>query len=230
MLHELRIYSIPLGRMSDIQARMLRAVPPLFEEHGIRAMGHWTVLAGPRMPSFIYLIEWSDAAEREACWGRFYADQRWWRVRADTNAGSELVETYALLLMRPNRRWGRPFAPPPSSHAVHDLVMCEVAIGCNAAVADHLADDILPRFTTEGATIPAVLDIVAGPIVPSVAYWLAWPDYAARAAGWAALQRAQDLRSMIDAQRSRHGRPLLGTNDVYLLEPVGAASSGLPPR
>lgn len=227
MLHELRVYAIPHGRMPDIEARMLGAVPALFAEHGIRAVGHWVVLAGPRLPSFIYLIEWSDAAERESRWDSFYADERWWHVRAQTNAGSELVETYMLQLFRPNRRWTGPFMPAPSSHAVHDLVINEVAIGRNAEVADHLVDEVLPYFTGHGAQVMAILDTVAGPVVPSLAYWLAWPDYAARTAGWRALHQATELRSMIAAQRALGGRPLLGMSEVYLLDPVPSVSLGL---
>ncbi len=220
MLYELRIYATPLGRMPDIRRRMTGAVPALFREHGIRAVEHWTVVAGPNMPSFVYVIAWADVAEREARWASFYADERWARLRAESNDGSELVETYALLLLQPNRNWASPFlvADARASGAVHDMVLCDVAIGRNGEVADYLFQDVLPIFTARGAQVLAVLDTVAGPVVPSVAFWLAWGNYAARAAGWASFHGAKSLRILSEAQRSRFGRPLLGRSDVYLLE------------
>jgi hypothetical protein len=225
MLYELRIYAIPHGRMPDIHARMLGAVPPLFRHHGIRPVDHWTVAAGPNAPSFIYVIAWTDAAEREARWASFYADERWRRMRADTNDGAELVETYALLLMKPNRNWAAPFliADARSPGAVHDMALCDVAIGRNAEVADYLFTEVLPIFARQGAQVLAVLDTIAGPVVPAVAIWLAWRNYAARAAGWAAYHGAKTLRTASEAQSSRFGRPLLGRSDVYLLEPAGDA-------
>jgi NIPSNAP len=204
---------------------MLVAVPPLFRIHGIRTVDHWTVLAGPKAPSFVYVIAWKDAAEREAGWASFYADERWWRIRAETNDGVELVESYALLLLRPNRRWAAPFltADVRSPGAVQDMALCDVAIGRNAEVADHLFDELLPIFTRAGAELLAVLDTVAGPVVPSIAFWLAWPDYAARAAGWGAYHAAKTLRAASEAQSARFGRPPIGRSDVYLLEPAGDA-------
>ncbi len=117
MLYELRIYAIPPGRMAEIQDRILTAVPPLFRAHGIRPVGHWSALAGPRLPSFVYLLAWDDAAHRDAAWESFTSDERWWRIRRDSNAGSELVETYALLLMKENKRWTEVFPVVASAGA-----------------------------------------------------------------------------------------------------------------
>jgi hypothetical protein len=68
MLYEVRLYAIPPGRIADIEQRMLDDVQQLFVEHGMRVAGYWTVVAGPDMPAFLYILEWKNAAERDACW------------------------------------------------------------------------------------------------------------------------------------------------------------------
>src|SRR3954465_14335970 len=130
MLYEVRVYAVAPGRSADIEARMLEAVPALFRAHGLRAVAHWTAAAGLDLPAFIYVLEWADMAAREAGWARFYADERWWRIREASNAGSELVEHYGLWLMRPNGAWLSPLMPfgPETEHELHDFVVCNVGI------------------------------------------------------------------------------------------------------
>ena len=230
MLYELRIYSIPPGRMADIQARTLGAVPPLFAEHGMKAVGYWTVVAGRRLPAFAYILEWRDAAHQEASWRAFGADERWRRLRAESNARSELVEDYALSLLRPNPDWPGGFqaAPDPAPEEVHDLVSHEAALGHNQAVTDHLLREVLPIFQAAGGRVLAVFDAVAGPVMPAVSYILAWPDYARRAAGWSAFNTAAVLRARAEDHPARFRRRLLGGGDVYLMAPVAWPARSAP--
>src|SRR5688572_28767836 len=72
---------------------------------------HWSVLAGPNLPAFLYILEWADAAERQSCWQNFYDDDRWWQIRSRSNAGSELVESYGLWLMQRNGEKRNPIFP-----------------------------------------------------------------------------------------------------------------------
>src|SRR5271154_4489481 len=102
MIFEMRQYLIDRGRMNDNHARMRDHLPALLEKHGVRVVGRWSALSGPRMPLFCYIMEWRDLAEREARWGAFYADPEWPRIRAATNAGSELVEGQELVFLQPH--------------------------------------------------------------------------------------------------------------------------------
>jgi hypothetical protein len=209
MLYEIRLYAIPPGRIADIEKRMLGDVPPLFAEHGMRAVGHWTVLSGPDLPAFLYVLEWKDAAERDACWQRFYADRRWWDIRARTNAGSELVERYGLWLMKPNAALERPLPPFHATEEgeIHEMLLHLVAIGQGGAIVDHLRKAVLPALEAAGGRVLAVLDMVAGSVVPAVALFIAWPDF----------------QSRNESRRRTEGMPdgnLLGRSDVYLLRPL----------
>ncbi|MGN6465549.1 MAG: NIPSNAP family protein [Rhizobiaceae bacterium] len=209
MLYELRLYAIPPGRTADIEQRMLHDVQQLFAEHGMRVAGYWTVVAGPDMPAFLYILEWKGAAERDACWRNFYADQRWWDIRARTNAGSELVEDYGLWLMKPNAALKRPF-PPVTARAqgeIHEMLLQFVAIGQGDAVASHLSQAVLPALEKAGGTTLAVLDMVAGPRVPAVAIFMAWTDFRSRSEGQ---MRMEELGT----------GGLLGRSDGYLLRPL----------
>lgn len=214
MLYEVRLYAIPPGRIADIEQRMLDDVPRLFVEHGMRVAGYWTVVAGPDMPAFLYILEWKDAAERDACWQSFYADRRWLKIRARTNAGSELVERYGLWLMKPSAALDRPFLPitAPAQGEIHELLLQFVTIGQGEAVASYLREMVLPALEEIGGTTLAVLDMVAGPCVPAVAIFMAWADFRSRSAG------------QIRMEEMGAGG-LLGRSDVYLLRsltPKGA--------
>jgi hypothetical protein len=211
MLYEVRIYAVAPGRNADIEARMLGAVPDLFRAHGMRAVAHWTAVAGLDLPAFIYVLEWTDMTSREAGWARFYADERWWRIRADTNAGSELVERYGLWLMRPNPAWTSPIVPfgRETEHELHELIVYGVEIGQGAKVVSTLQQAVFPAVERAGGRVVAALDMAAGLRVPATALILAWPDFVTRTVGWSALERL----SAVEANS-------LGRRDVYLLHPL----------
>ena len=216
MLYEVRLYAIPPGRIANIEQRMLDDVQQLFAEHGMRVAGYWTVVAGPDMPAFLYILEWKDAAERDACWRSFYADRRWWDIRARTNAGSELVEGYGLWLMKPSAALERPFLPTTAlaQGEIHEMLLQFVAIGQGDAVASYLRETVLPALEEIGGTPLAVLDMVAGPRVPAVAIFVAWADFGSRSAG---RMRMEEMGA----------GGLLGRSDVYLLRPLTPSAPSL---
>lgn len=209
MLYEIRLYAIQPGRIASIEQRMLDDVQGLFAEHGMRVAGYWTVVTGPDLPAFLYILEWKDAVERDACWQSFYADRRWGDIRARTNAGSELVESYGLWLMKPNAALARPFLPitVPAKGEIHEMLLQFVAIGQGEAVASCLRETVLPALEEIGGTVLAVLDMVAGPRVPAVAIIMAWTDFESRSEGQIRMEKM-----------SAGG--LLGRSDVYLLRPL----------
>lgn len=215
MLYELRHYAIPPGRMTDIALRMLADVPPLFLHHGMRAVAHWSIIAGADLPSFLYVLEWRDAAEREAGWQSFYDDPRWWEIRARTNGRSELVESYGLWLMKPNPTWSPPF--PPLQRAapgeIHEIALHHVAIGQNAAIADHIEQHIMPSVARAGGRVLAVLDMIAGPRVPAVAIVVAWPDFTSGLRLWSEARDRPERGFVQEAE-------LLGRRDTYVLQPM----------
>ncbi|MGV6871947.1 NIPSNAP family protein [Pseudochelatococcus sp. B33] len=220
MIYEMRQYLIDRGRMQDNRARVTRHLPALFEAHGIRAVGRWEVLAGPRFPMYCYLMAWESMAERQTCWGRFYADSEWTRVRAKTNNGSELVQANTQFFLTPR-------ALPPASRAtvtgperIYQMLILRTAIGRAAELSAFLDDTYIPCAETAGANVVGVLDVLSGYEAPSLAILLRWPDIAAWKQGW---RRFDEHPAMIGAQadqRAQLGETLLQRADAFIMEPV----------
>lgn len=209
MYVELRLYAIPHGRMADIHGRMLAEVQPLFRRHGFPATAYWTALAGPGLPAFVWMIAWRDPAQREATWNAFYEDEEWWRIRAATNDGAELVESYGVWFMRPHAL-SPDFAP--RSSGLHEMVVLETGIGRGPAVNDLFKSMIIPSTESAGGVITGLFDMVAGPKIPATVLLLSWPDFATRSAWHTHFMDGPELRAA-----GLTG--LIGRGDTWLLRP-----------
>lgn len=189
MLYELRIYDVAFGRMDDMLARARNHLLRLFARHDIPVVGCWEALTGARVPAFSYLVAWRDDAHRQAGWSGFYADPDWIRARAETNAGSELVERGHSLFLARGRSWepaGIDGGTAVDGNGVHDLTTRRVAPGRAAAAHDAIATTVLPAVHAAGGAALGVFDVVAGPDQPSVLVFTRWPDTATWQRGMAA--------------------------------------------
>jgi NIPSNAP len=194
MIYELRIYRIADGRMDDIRERMLERVPSLFDKHGLRVFGHWSVIVGARLPCFVYMLEFDDASEREEAWKRFYADENWWRIRSETDGGEELVLDYDVILLKSAPDIRLPMSPQAvGPDAVCELVYWPVAIGRKEAACVYFETEVLPMQTQAGARVLAVLEVTAGRDVPSFALLLCWPSCEMLRKSWEAFDRRMKL-------------------------------------
>jgi hypothetical protein len=101
MIYELRIYHCMPGRLPDVNKRFETITLKLFDKHGIRQAGFWTVLVGPSNRALYYLLEWKDMAEREQKWGAFVSDPEWIEKRAQTERDGPLVEQIENLFLAP---------------------------------------------------------------------------------------------------------------------------------
>jgi hypothetical protein len=101
MIHELRIYHCMPGRLPDLNKRFETITLALWQKHGIRQAGFWTVLVGPNNQTLYYLLEWESLAERERKWAAFMADPDWLAKRAETERNGPLVERVENLLLAP---------------------------------------------------------------------------------------------------------------------------------
>jgi hypothetical protein len=91
MLYELRIYHCMPGRLPDLNRRFETITLKLWERHGFRQVGFWTVLVGESNHDLYYMLEWKDMAERERLWNGFQADQEWIKARAETEKNGPLL-------------------------------------------------------------------------------------------------------------------------------------------
>lgn len=101
MLYELRIYHCTPGRLPDLNRRFETITLKLWEKHGIRQVGFWTVLIGESNQALYYLLEWKDLAERERIWNAFQTDPEWIAKRAETEKNGPLITHLSNSILTP---------------------------------------------------------------------------------------------------------------------------------
>ena len=108
MLHELRIYRCLPGQLPHLLKRFEAVTLKLWEKHGIRHAGFWTVQVGENNNDLYYLLEWESLAEREQRWNAFAADPEWAREKAESEKLGPIVASISNQILSPV-----PFALPP---------------------------------------------------------------------------------------------------------------------
>ena len=91
MIHELRIYHCVPGRLPALLNRFDTITLKIWERHGIRQAGFWTVDIGPSNQVLYYMLEWESLADREKKWDAFAADPEWHEKRAKTEEDGAIV-------------------------------------------------------------------------------------------------------------------------------------------
>ncbi|MDA8052245.1 MAG: NIPSNAP family protein [Rhodospirillales bacterium] len=101
MIHELRIYHCVPGRLPALLKRFETITLGIWQRHGIRQAGFWTVLVGESNQDLYYLLAWESLAERERKWGAFMADPEWISKRAETERDGAIVASITNALLQP---------------------------------------------------------------------------------------------------------------------------------
>ena len=101
MIHELRVYHTASGKLPELLNRFETITLKIWESHGIRQAGFWTVAIGENNHDLIYLIEWESLAEREEKWNAFQVDPEWLEKRAVTEKNGPLVTTITNSILQP---------------------------------------------------------------------------------------------------------------------------------
>ncbi len=101
MLHELRIYHCLPGRLPALNDRFRNTTLKLWEKHGIRPTGFWTVAIGENSQCLYYLLEWESLAERESRWNAFTSDPVWIEARAASEKDEAIVAHISNTILTP---------------------------------------------------------------------------------------------------------------------------------
>ena len=101
MIHELRVYHTASGKLPELLNRFETITLKIWERHGIRQAGFWTVAIGENNHDLIYLVEWESLAEREEKWNAFQVDPEWLEKRAATEKNGPLVTTITNSILQP---------------------------------------------------------------------------------------------------------------------------------
>ena len=65
MIHELRVLHCVPGRLPALLKRFETYTLRLFEKHGIKQLGFWTVAIGESNNDLFLILQWESLAERE---------------------------------------------------------------------------------------------------------------------------------------------------------------------
>lgn len=101
MIHELRVYHCLPGRLPALLKRFETATLKIWERHGIRQAGFWTVAIGESNQDLYYLLAWDSLAERERKWAAFANDPEWLAKRAESEKDGPIIASVANTILQP---------------------------------------------------------------------------------------------------------------------------------
>jgi hypothetical protein len=101
MIYEYRRYTCLPGRLPALLKRFETATLKIFEKHGIKQAGFWTVLVGDGNHDLHYLLAWESLAEREKKWGAFMTDPAWISARAESERDGPIVANIMSMFLTP---------------------------------------------------------------------------------------------------------------------------------
>ena len=101
MIYELRVYRCVPGRLPALLRRFEDHTLKIWDKHGIRQAGFWTVLIGDGNNDLHYLLAWESLAERERKWSAFALDPDWLKVREESERDGPLVANMKNSFLKP---------------------------------------------------------------------------------------------------------------------------------
>lgn len=101
MIYELRIYHCVPGRLPALLKRFDTITLKIWERHGIKQAGFWTVGIGESNQDLYYMLEWESLADREKKWDAFMVDPEWISARAKTEEDGPIVASLSNQMLLP---------------------------------------------------------------------------------------------------------------------------------
>jgi NIPSNAP len=101
MIYEQRIYTCIPGRLPALLKRFEEQTLKIWDKHGIKQAGFWTVLVGDGSQDLHYMLVWESLADREKKWNTFQADPAWHKARDESEASGPIIANIKSSFMRP---------------------------------------------------------------------------------------------------------------------------------
>jgi len=101
MIYEQRIYTCLPGRLPNLLKRFQDHTLKIWEKHGIRQAGFWTVLIGDGNHDLHYLLAWESLAEREKVWTAFQSDPAWISARSESEKDGPILANIKSTMLQP---------------------------------------------------------------------------------------------------------------------------------
>ena len=101
MIYEQRIYRCIPGRLPALLARFENHTLKIWDKHGIKQAGFWTVLVGDGNHDLHYMVAWDSLADREVKWNAFQADPAWHKARDDSERDGPIIANITSAFLKP---------------------------------------------------------------------------------------------------------------------------------
>ena len=101
MIYELRQYDCCPNRLPALLKRFDTITLKIWERHGFRQAGFWTVMVGESNQDLYYMLQWDSLADREKKWNIFQADAEWIAKRAETERNGPIVASISNSFLQP---------------------------------------------------------------------------------------------------------------------------------
>jgi hypothetical protein len=101
MIYELRIYHCLPGRLPALLKRFENTTLGLWEKHGIRQAGFWTVKVGESNHDLYYMLAWDSMGECETKWNAFATDPTWIAARTESERDGPIVASISNSFLSP---------------------------------------------------------------------------------------------------------------------------------
>jgi hypothetical protein len=97
---ELRTYTAPEGKLSDLHKRFRDHTMRIFQKHGMTNIGYWQPQDEPRASNtLIYIIAHPSREAAKEAWAAFSADPEWKKVSAESQVNGRIVEKVDSVFM-----------------------------------------------------------------------------------------------------------------------------------
>jgi hypothetical protein len=112
-VYELRQYSVYPGKLDALLVRFRNHTIRIFDRHEIRSVAYWTAIdPPPDSPALIYILAHPSREAADKNWSAFRADPDWIKVKADSEAGGQIVSKVQSTFMK--RTDFSPLKAPPA--------------------------------------------------------------------------------------------------------------------
>jgi hypothetical protein len=101
MIHELRVFHCVPGRLAALLKRFENDTLRLFEKHGIKQVGFWTVAIGESNNDLFLILQWESLTERDQKFGAFLKDAEWLDARRKSEEQGPLEASITNTILVP---------------------------------------------------------------------------------------------------------------------------------
>lgn len=99
-VYEMRTYTAPEGKLSNLQARFRDHTIRIFNKHNMKSVGYWVPQDPPAKDNtLIYIISHDSRDAAKKSWADFQADPEWKKVAAESQVDGRILSGVVSVFM-----------------------------------------------------------------------------------------------------------------------------------